>query len=106
MKTHPGATIIDVPFKCRTLRILLRPAIEKEHYVIISEEMIIEVIPVIGRIIAEAMLRRYLGKLSIGLVHEADVCGIVLRGIEGDHPEGLPRGLRNELEGQQQKASD
>jgi len=87
VKAHPPSALLHVPLKRSALRGVFRPGIEKDHHLIRSKEVRIQITPIGCGVEAEIVFRGHLRKPALGFVQEADVCRILFARKERDDSE-------------------
>lgn len=85
VKSHPAAATFNVSLKCGALVRGVRSCIEEYDYLVLFQEIVVEVVPVTGGVVGKVMARCHGCKPFVRLVYKADVCLIVLRGVKPRH---------------------
>src|SRR5438132_10869331 len=85
MKAHPGSAMLHVRLKRSSLCRVFRTGIQKNHDLILSEKVRIQIVPIRRGVIAEMVFGRRLRKPALDLMQEADVCRIFFARVERDH---------------------
>src|ERR1041385_4780248 len=93
METHPCTAFIHVSLEGLALRRVFGTRVEKQHYLILSQDLVLQFIPVRCRLEREIGLRCHLLKPWDGLVHKADMGAVVLARVKSDHVKRRGRGL-------------
>src|SRR5882762_6226988 len=84
MKSHPGPASLHVCLKRGALRGIFRTRIQKHDDLIGGQKGRVQVLPIGCGVEREVILRRHLRKPAPGLVHKADVRGVLLSGVKRD----------------------
>src|SRR2546425_8546114 len=82
MKTHPSSALLHVRLKRSSLCGFLRTRIQKNHDLIRSKKVCIQIVPSGCGVKAEIVSRRHFRKPSLGFMDKADMCLILFGGIE------------------------
>src|SRR5207249_8440259 len=82
VKAHPGAAMLHVRLKRRSLGRIFGTRIEKHHDLVVRKKASVQIAPAGGRVKAELVLRRHFRKPSLGFPDKADMRRIFLGGID------------------------
>src|SRR5260370_42625491 len=78
MKAHPSSAMLHVRLKRSSWCRFFRTRIQKNHYLILSENVCIQIVPVGCGVKAEIVFRRHFRKPSLGFMYKADMRLVLL----------------------------